>query len=296
MKSVLCIFRAACFSPGMVERDEAILRAVASRLQSAGYAVSFIHEEELTAETPMPDITLHMVRSPYALSILTQWKDAGCRVLNPVEGVRNVEREALARLCAEQRIPTPKTWIVDTTNPNTSTVITTEGLHEAITFPCWVKRTGGCAQQPNDVCFASDINAYEQSIARFHARGIDKAVVMEHLDGACIKFYVIQDTGFLHFLPAEKLGYDKFNANCSAYEKHEEEHNKGEKAYQLPTAKLCQSLDEAKDLFKLKIYGGDAIIGPDGIARLIDLNDWPSFSACREKAADAIAQLVKMHE
>ena len=296
MKSVLCIFRAACFSPGMVERDEAILRAVASRLQSAGYAVSFIHEEELTADTPMPDITLHMVRSPYALSILTQWKDAGCRVLNPVEGVRNVEREALARLCAEQRIPTPKTWIVDTANPNTSAVITTEGLHEDIIFPCWVKRAGSCAQQPNDVCFASDINAYEQSIARFHARGIDKAVVMEHLDGACIKFYVIQDTGFLHFLPAEKLGYDKFNANCSAYEKREEEYNKGEKAYQLPTAKLCQSLDEAKDLFKLNIYGGDAIIGPDGIARLIDLNDWPSFSAYREKAADAIAQLVTMYE
>lgn len=296
MKSVLCIFRAACFSPGMVERDEAILRAVASRLQSAGYAVSFIHEEELTAETPMPDITLHMVRSPHALSILTQWEDAGCHVLNPAEGVRNVEREALARLSAELRIPTPKTWIVDTANLNTSTVITTEGQHEAITFPCWVKRAGSCAQQPNDVCFASDINAYEQSITRFHASGIDKAVVMEHLDGACIKFYAIQGTGFLHFLPAEKLGYDKFNVNYPAYEKCEEEHNKGEKAYQLPTAKLCQSLDEAKDLFKLKIYGGDAIIGPDGIARLIDLNDWPSFSVCREEAADAIAQLVKMHE
>ena len=40
------------------------------------------------------------------------------------------------------------------------------------------------------------------------------------------------------------------------------------------------------------IYGGDVIIGSDGIARLIDLNDWPSFSACREEAADAIAGLV----
>lgn len=296
MKSVLCIFRAACFSPGMVERDEAILRAVASHLQSAGYTVSFIHEEELTADTPMPDITLHMVRSPHALSILTLWEKAGCRVLNSTEGVRNAERETLAHLCAEQRITTPKTWIVDTANLNTSTVITTEGLHEAITFPCWVKRTGSCAQQPDDVCFASDINAYEQSIARLHARGIGKAVVMEHLEGVCIKFYAIQGTDFLHFLPAKKLGYDKFNANYSAYEKREEEHNKGEIAYQLPIAKLYQSLDEAKDLFKLKVYGGDAIIGPDGIARLIDLNDWPSFSACREKAADAIAQLVTMHE
>ena len=38
--------------------------------------------------------------------------------------------------------------------------------------------------------------------------------------------------------------------------------------------------------------GGDLIIGHDGVARLIDLNDWPSFSACRSEAADAIAKLV----
>lgn len=296
MKTVLCIFRAACYSPGMVERDEAILRAVASRLQTAGYTVSLIHEEELTADTPMPDITLHMARSPHALDILMRWEDAGSHVLNPAEGVRNVERETLARLCAKQHIPTPKTWIIDTANPNISTSITTEGQHEAITFPCWVKRTGSCTLQPDDVCFASDINTYKQSIARLHARGIGKAVVMEHLEGVCIKFYAIQDTGFLHFLPAGELGYDKFNASPPTYEKREKEHNKGQTAYQLPTARLCLSLDEAKKLFKLKVYGGDAIIGPDGIARLIDLNDWPSFSACREKAADAIVQLITMHE
>lgn len=295
MKTVLCIFRADCFSPGMVERDEAILRAVASRLQSAEYTVSFIHEEDLTADTPMPDITLHMVRSPHALSILSRWEDAGCHILNPVEGVRNAEREALARLCTEQRIPTPKTWIVDTAVSNTSIVITTEGKHESITFPCWVKRTGSCAQQPDDVCFASDVNAYEQSIARFHARGIGKAVVMEHLEGVCIKFYIVQGTGLLHFIPTEELGYDKFNASHPANKKHETKHFIRQIAYQLPITKLCQSLDEAKDMLKLKVYGGDAIIGPDGIARLIDLNDWPSFSACREKAADAIAQLVAMY-
>ena len=39
------------------------------------------------------------------------------------------------------------------------------------------------------------------------------------------------------------------------------------------------------------LYGGDAII-TDDIAYLIDLNDWPSFSSCREAAADAIALLV----
>ena len=34
MKKVLGIFRAACYSPGMAERDEAILRAVTERLEA----------------------------------------------------------------------------------------------------------------------------------------------------------------------------------------------------------------------------------------------------------------------
>ena len=73
MKTVLCIFRAACFSPGMVERDEAILRAVASRLQTAGCDVSFVHEEEFDSNASMPDIVVHMARSSRALDILSQW-------------------------------------------------------------------------------------------------------------------------------------------------------------------------------------------------------------------------------
>ena len=44
MKNVLGIFRAACYSPGMVERDEAILRTVARHLEGEGYEVSLIHE------------------------------------------------------------------------------------------------------------------------------------------------------------------------------------------------------------------------------------------------------------
>ena len=40
------------------------------------------------------------------------------------------------------------------------------------------------------------------------------------------------------------------------------------------------------------VYGGDAIIRADGSFCLIDFNDWPSFSRCRDAAADAIVSLV----
>lgn len=282
MKTALGIFRAARYSPGMVERDEAILQAVAAHLKAAGYAVSLIHEEELGHGMQKPDTVFHMARSPHALDILQAWEHAGCRVINPVAGVRSVEREALAKMCATHHIPTPKTWIADTRYPDRLTTGTTMGTEMPITFPCWVKRTGDCAQQPEDVCRADDAESYRRCLNQLHARGITHAVVMEHLEGPCIKFYAVQGTDFFYWLPAEKLGYDKFAAASpatgTAAAPDREVANVELPLRAIPTA--------------LKVYGGDAIIGPDGTARIIDLNDWPSFSACREQAAKAIADMI----
>ena len=43
----------------------------------------------------------------------------------------------------------------------------------------------------------------------------------------------------------------------------------------------------------IKVYGGDCIVRSDGSFCFIDFNDWPSFSRCREEAAEAIASLVE---
>jgi hypothetical protein len=279
---VLGIFRAAYYSPGMVERDEAILRAVMARLATAGHTITLVHEEELTADIPMPDMALHMARSFQALQILEDWQNAGCRVINSVESVRGVERATLARWCAMRGISTPKTWIVSTAIPDIRVWETTEGECETITFPCWVKRTGDCAQEPNDVCRVSDTEAYIQYLAQFHARGIDNVVVMEHKEGVCMKFYAVRGTDFFYCLP----GYDKWSG------------------VSLPSSSATRNTEYAEtikrsivhQIEKIEylpiIYGGDAIIDSDGTAYLIDLNDWPSFSSCREEAADAISRLV----
>lgn len=271
MKRVLGIFRATCYSPGMAEHDEAILRAVATRLESMGHAVRLVHEEDLETDTPMPDIVLHMARSPRALAILQGWEEAGCRIINPTESVRGVERASLARLCAAHHIPTPRTWIVSTSEPRPETMAS----------PCWVKRTGMCAQEPDDVCRVDDAESYTQCLAQFHARGIDKVVVMEHKEGPCIKFYAVRGTGFFHCLP----GYDKWSGvvlPTSNTEKNTED-------AEVIKRSIIRQIEKTDHL--PIIYGGDAIIN-DGTAYLIDLNDWPSFSACREEAAEAISHLV----
>lgn len=271
MKNVLGIFRAACYSPGMAERDEAILRAVACQLEASGYAVNLIHEEEFTPDTPMPDIVLHMTRSPHALDILQSWQESGCQVINSVESVRCVERAALAQLCATQDIHTPKTWIVPTSAPTPA----------GITFPCWIKRTSTCTQSSDDVCQVTSQAGYAHCMARFHDRGIDEAVVMAHLEGPCIKFYAVKGTDFFHCLPA----YDKWNELSLPTRDCEE-------SLQYATAIKCTLLPLIEAATDTPIiYGGDAII-IDSTAYLIDLNDWPSFSSCREEAAQAIAQRV----
>ena len=270
MKNVLGIFRAACYSPGMVERDEAILRIVARHLEGEGYEVSLIHEEELASTTPLPDIVIHMARSARALDILQAWQEAGCRVINTVESVQAVERASLARLCATRGIPTPKTWIVPTATP----------WHDEVALPCWIKRAGACAQEPDDVCRVTSRVEYEEAIARLRARGIHEAVVMQHLEGPCIKFYAVKGTHFFHCLSA----YNKWEDTTLPTSTTEDTSNYA----QAITRSLIPYIEAAETPV---IYGGDVIIA-DNIAYLIDLNDWPSFSSCRETAAEAIALLV----
>ena len=43
----------------------------------------------------------------------------------------------------------------------------------------------------------------------------------------------------------------------------------------------------------VEIFGGDAIITPEGSIYIIDINDFPSFSAVRHEAAQAISNLIK---
>ena len=52
------------------------------------------------------------------------------------------------------------------------------------------------------------------------------------------------------------------------------------------------ALGEAAAAAGLDVFGGDVIVSPAGELTLIDLNDWPSFAPCRERAAYAIADFI----
>jgi len=56
---------------------------------------------------------------------------------------------------------------------------------------------------------------------------------------------------------------------------------------------LRQKAEKVAQTIGITAYGGDAIVRADGTFCIIDFNDWPSFSRCREDAAKAIAEAAK---
>ena len=93
-------------------------------------------------------------------------------------------------------------------------------------------------------------------------QGIDlqKYIVQQHLVGDLVKFYGVDGTDFF---------------------------------YPSTNERLRDIATRASRVLSLPIYGGDAIITPDGNIYLIDFNDWPSFASCRDEAAKAIAKIIK---
>ena len=125
---------------------------------------------------------------------------------------------------------------------------------EGAPAPCWVKRYG-YAESPADVIFAPSEEARLEAVEAMRSRGISDIVFQHHREGQEVKFYGVGR----NFIRPEGLSALREKALEAAAEKG------------------------------LEIWGGDAVIGAGGDIHIIDLNDWPSFSSCREEAAKAIA-------
>jgi len=103
----------------------------------------------------------------------------------------------------------------------------------------------------------------------FAARGIGHAAVQQHRAGDEIKFYGVAGGSFFYwFYPGESTGHP------------------------VDEGKLQQVAESAARAAGLDIFGGDVIVAADGELTLIDLNDWPSFAPCRDRASEAIAQYL----
>lgn len=259
MSSVIAIYRDKCFSPNSVEADRAIMDATIHRL--GNHNVMAIAEHEL-GEQHRADLFLSMGRLPRTIQLLKAREQQGqALVINSASALEGFSRRNIHRLMSDNGIPLP---------PDT-------GEHGY-----WVKRADLAAQTKADVVFCPDKVTVEQTIRYFALRGIADVVVSAHVEGDLIKFYGVGDNFFWHFYPTDN-GHTKFG---------DEKRNGVAHHFDFNQSELRAAAVRLARLTNIDVYGGDCIVDHEGRFFIIDFNDWPSFTPCKEHAADAISQLV----
>ena len=270
----LLIQRAACYSPNSEEKDLAVLQEVGSLLED----VTIISEDDFvnrfstynqSVSSESVDFVnvnsqiISMARSTKALECLKQLEQSGIRVLNPSAGVWACQRSNIDKVMRENHLPLP---------PDKGD----DGY--------WVKRADTAAQSKEDVCFCHDWSEVEKIKSTFMQRGITDVVTQAHVKGDVVKFYGVEGTGFFRYYYSGDDTETKFG---------DEERNGKPQYYSFSSSNLQADAEQLACLLQTPIYGGDAIVREDGSYVIIDFNDFPSFSRCREEAAKAIVRRMK---
>lgn len=259
---ILAIKRAKRFSPNSVENDAAILEAVCQRLRESGHALCVVDEESSAWLSMRPVLCLSMGRLPETLERLAEWEKEGTAVVNSPRGVDLCcHRGRLAELFSSEGIPQPPS----------------EGAKGY-----WLKRADGCAETKGDVRYAADAEERDRVLTEMRAEGMGDILVQAHIEGDLVKFYGVAATPFFRAYYPGDDGKSKFGDELRNGKPHHY-------AYDLEA--LHAIAERAARATGVEVYGGDAIVSPDGRLWLIDFNDWPSFSRCRMEAAENITTL-----
>lgn len=266
---ICAVRRKECFSPNSIENDAAIIAEVIDYLKKNGHEVTSIdedsevlsHYDSYRTDKPLFDVWLSMGRTSSTLYALKLEQQRGAIVINSAYGVENCKRNILRNLMRDAGIPTP-----DDVGEN----------------GYWVKRAEMAAQTHDDVVFARNMEEVHEVIGRFADRGIHQVVVQAHVKGDVVKFYGVQGTGFFRFFYPGDDNNTKFGDEIINGDPHH---------YVFNHARLQYHAELLSHLTDVKVYGGDCVVSENGEYRIIDFNDWPSFSRCRHDAALAIASL-----
>jgi hypothetical protein len=272
----LGIYREPEFSPGRhMSNDAKILRLVGQALERAGVSIKLATLEEARPIWKEFDLIFSMCQGPKAVAELTEWKKKGAFILNDPEASRRTYRDSLCSTLREKELGFPHSEFIKTdVHPKQLEQYQSwfQGgqAHPSLGIGAWLKRADVHATQPGDVVRLERWPDLNSGLVRFKSRGFPQVVLQRHCEGDEVKFYAVKGGGlFWPYYPKESEGYP--------FDEHA----------------LEKMASHAAETLGLSIYGGDAIISPEGHITLIDLNDWPSFAPCRGAAASAIAKYLR---
>jgi hypothetical protein len=255
------IYREVDHSPGRVDDDRAIMHSVGEALASRGFTVELV-DADAAFDSRSANI-FAMCERGAILDRLSDAQKAGSIVVNSPDAIRNTYRHRMVELFAQHQVSAP-----------VSQIVATSANKSRPAAAVWIKRYDFHATQPSDVIYVASDAGWQEALDRFDRRGIPFIVAQEHVTGDLIKFYGVRSAAgttdaswFEWFYHRDKgmLGHP-FAASC-----------------------LRQVALRAAAAVGLEIFGGDAVIQPDGKPMIIDINAWPSYARYRDHAAQAIA-------
>ena len=273
---LLGIYRSEKFSPNMVSNDKAILDAVADELAKAGHEVVTMSEDDLSTlsyDLSAYDLAFGMLRNTDTINKLMEKNDEN-KFINTLGGILDCnERVALLEIFMDEGINMPPCALYTHLGVKSN---------DEVTFPLWIKRGDGCAEVKEDTSFVTNDEEAATIVANYQERGINSFVAQQHIEGDLIKFYGVEGTDFFNWDYASN-GHSKFGL---------EEINGKEHGYPFKPEDLKALADRASRAVETPVYGGDCVVDAEGKMYIIDFNDWPSFSRCREEASKAIAKRI----
>lgn len=277
---VIAIRRDNLFSPNHIGNDRLIFDGVITELITAGFKIAVYHEDEFLAITQPIEVDqiITMARNKTLVAKLQAYERSGVHVINSAYGIENCYRTNMVNGLMAAGIPHPKSYQVSTEEHTDAYFNDFDGKG------VWVKRGDFHAIHREDVSFAATLDEYRHIVNEYALRGIESAVVCEHLLGDLVKFYGVRETDFFYWFYPYDLRHQKFND----YEKY----NGVTRHHPFDEDLLKATAVKASEALGVHIYGGDAIVGKDGRFQIIDLNDWPSFAPCRADAAYAISSFI----
>lgn len=278
MISLAGIKRNVEFSPNHRGNDNAIYSLTTTHLESLGCKIVHYTEGEiLNSDNIAEDTIFTMARSKSVVRKMQQWEREGKLVVNSARGIERCYRANMTNRLIDHHVPYPESIIVSTRNPTAAMFKALADEH------FWIKRGDFHAIHKEDVTFVKSIEEGVEMLKEYSLRGIEEAVISVHLQGDLVKFYGVTGRDFFYWFYPNEAHHSKFNNELV---------NGATQKYPFDVNALKVHSQNAADALGVDIYGGDAVVSPDGNIHIIDLNDWPSFAPCREEAAQHIAQRI----
>lgn len=263
MKRLLGLYRERQYSPGRhLSNDVLLLDQIAHRLRERDFAVDLSTLDEAESRRADAAIIFSMCQGKSSLESLAGWERQGARIINSPQAALNTHRDRLPALMFQAGVSFPETRLVGTGEKADLGLLDLNG-------GIWLKRGDVHASVTADVQWINSMERLDAGMADFAKRGIVRAALQTHRPGDEIKFYGVTNGGFFHWFYSGEAC--KYPFNFVALEN------------------LAQRAAAAAGLH---IFGGDVIVSSAGELTLIDLNDWPSFAPCRERASYAIADFI----